>query len=108
MTSLASDNLDDRDSGRAPPALESFAEASPARRGPIGLCLDCGYSLRGLPTPRCPECGRQGHVARYARASPARGQRPSPAPPRVAPLTDERRPCHDPLPWDGACAACCR
>src|SRR4051812_43822981 len=26
---------------------------------PIGLCLDCGYALRGLPTPRCPECGRE-------------------------------------------------
>ncbi len=22
-----------------------------------GMCLNCGYSLRGLPTPRCPECG---------------------------------------------------
>lgn len=21
-------------------------------------CLDCGYDLRGLPEPRCPECGR--------------------------------------------------
>ena len=21
-------------------------------------CEDCGYSLRGLPEPRCPECGR--------------------------------------------------
>jgi hypothetical protein len=26
---------------------------------PIGLCLNCGYSLFGLPTPRCPECGRE-------------------------------------------------
>src|SRR5688572_8901282 len=26
---------------------------------PIGLCLDCGYALHGLPTPRCPECGRE-------------------------------------------------
>jgi hypothetical protein len=24
----------------------------------IGNCWECGYSLRGLPTPRCPECGR--------------------------------------------------
>src|SRR6185295_8993543 len=23
-----------------------------------GLCWECGYPLRGLPTPRCPECGR--------------------------------------------------
>ena len=22
------------------------------------LCLDCGYRLRGLAEPRCPECGR--------------------------------------------------
>ena len=26
---------------------------------PIGLCLDCGYALRGLLTPRCPECARE-------------------------------------------------
>ena len=26
---------------------------------PIGLCLDCNYPLWGLPTPRCPECGRE-------------------------------------------------
>lgn len=25
---------------------------------PPGHCLGCGYSLRGLPVPRCPECGR--------------------------------------------------
>lgn len=23
-----------------------------------GECVNCGYSLRGLPTFRCPECGR--------------------------------------------------
>jgi len=23
------------------------------------FCIGCGYSLRGLPSPRCPECGRQ-------------------------------------------------
>src|SRR5256886_12732816 len=35
-------------------------DQSPQREAtqPIGLCLDCGYSLFGLPTPRCPECGR--------------------------------------------------
>jgi hypothetical protein len=29
-----------------------------ATERPMGLCLDCGYALHGLPTPRCPECGR--------------------------------------------------
>jgi hypothetical protein len=24
----------------------------------VGLCWECGYALNGLPTPRCPECGR--------------------------------------------------
>src|SRR6478672_832486 len=24
----------------------------------IGACWECGYLLRGLTTPRCPECGR--------------------------------------------------
>ena len=24
----------------------------------LGLCLECNYSLRGLPDQRCPECGR--------------------------------------------------
>src|SRR5215207_7045524 len=37
-------------------AHETPAEA--AARLPIGLCLDCGYALHGLPEPRCPECGR--------------------------------------------------
>jgi len=23
-----------------------------------GLCVACGYNLKGLPEPRCPECGR--------------------------------------------------
>ena len=27
------------------------------RRRRRGLCLKCGYDLRGLPEPRCPECG---------------------------------------------------
>src|SRR5688572_1775855 len=30
-----------------------------ATEQPIGLCLTCGYPLHGLPTPRCPECGRE-------------------------------------------------
>jgi hypothetical protein len=29
----------------------------PWRRRRHGLCVRCGYSLRGLPEPRCPECG---------------------------------------------------
>jgi hypothetical protein len=23
----------------------------------VGFCITCGYALRGLPRPRCPECG---------------------------------------------------
>src|SRR2546430_1645580 len=36
-------------------------DQSPQREAPqpIGLCLDCRYALRWLPTPRCPECGRE-------------------------------------------------
>jgi len=34
-------------SASQPPSLQDSA-----------LCIDCGYSLRGLITPRCPECGR--------------------------------------------------
>ena len=33
--------------------------ASPTIDRPhLGLCLDCNYPLGGLPSPRCPECGR--------------------------------------------------
>ena len=32
--------------------------AAPADDRPSAL-LDCNYSLHGLPTPRCPECGRE-------------------------------------------------
>jgi hypothetical protein len=41
-------------------ALDS-APAQPAAESnqPIGLCLTCNYPLFGLPTPRCPECGRE-------------------------------------------------
>lgn len=27
------------------------------RRRVLGLCIECGYNLYGLPEPRCPECG---------------------------------------------------
>lgn len=51
----------------APPHRDSIA-AGPAGSGgtigrvplrlpPTAVCLRCGYSLRGLETPRCPECG---------------------------------------------------
>lgn len=23
-----------------------------------GRCLHCGYSIRGVPSPQCPECGK--------------------------------------------------
>jgi hypothetical protein len=29
------------------------------RRARSGLCVRCGYDLRGLPHLRCPECGHQ-------------------------------------------------
>jgi hypothetical protein len=31
----------------------------PADKSRIPLCLDCNYQLTGLPTYRCPECGRE-------------------------------------------------
>jgi hypothetical protein len=34
-------------------------DAAPELQKPIGLCLGCNYPLWGLPTPRCPECGRE-------------------------------------------------
>src|SRR5688500_11540189 len=34
-------------------------DAAPEVRRPIGLCVGCNYPLWGLPTPRCPECGRE-------------------------------------------------
>ncbi len=29
----------------------------PPQPPPAGTCLECGYDLRGLTEPRCPECG---------------------------------------------------
>jgi hypothetical protein len=37
--------------------IDLDSQAQPAQK-PIGLCLTCNYPLWGLPTPRCPECGR--------------------------------------------------
>ena len=31
-----------------------------------GVCPVCGYSLRGLPEPRCPECGERFSEAEYS------------------------------------------
>src|SRR3954466_13629527 len=49
------------------------------RRSIEGVCGTCGYSLQGLPTPVCPECGsdtrfsrhRLGHVNPYVSAATA-------------------------------------
>ncbi|MEA2707562.1 MAG: hypothetical protein QOF78_163 [Phycisphaerales bacterium] len=54
MTSASVNDLD-RDATQDSRA----ARTGGAGDGPIGLCLDCGYALHGLPTPRCPECGRE-------------------------------------------------
>ncbi len=45
------------------PASEKCGSSAPAGQ-PLGLpedacCLKCGYLLRGLSAPRCPECGRE-------------------------------------------------
>ncbi|MBK8266827.1 MAG: hypothetical protein IPK83_00330 [Planctomycetes bacterium] len=32
----------------------------------LGLCcMQCGYALRGLPSHRCPECGREFTLNEY-------------------------------------------
>lgn len=35
-----------------------------AARSKIGICLTCGYSLTGLPSPICPECGTDASLPR--------------------------------------------
>lgn len=42
--------------GGASGAVSLFA-FMPRRRRRQGRCVNCGYSLEGLPTGRCPECG---------------------------------------------------
>lgn len=34
------------------------------RTKPVGVCPHCGYSLAGLTSEMCPECGRQHNIAR--------------------------------------------
>lgn len=34
-----------------------FVAVRMQRRVRTGVCVACGYDLRGLPEPRCPECG---------------------------------------------------
>jgi hypothetical protein len=51
---------DDAQDAAAAVEYESRHAGPPiATEQPIGLCLTCGYALHGLPTPRCPECGRE-------------------------------------------------
>lgn len=39
------------------PCLVGLARFIRKRRPGKGFCKCCGYNLRGLPEPRCPECG---------------------------------------------------
>ena len=40
------------------------------QRRKLGLCVACGYDLRGLPTSRCPECGTQNAPASRVAVAP--------------------------------------
>jgi hypothetical protein len=40
-------------------AISEAREAVHHSYGSVALCLGCNYALRGLPEPRCPECGRE-------------------------------------------------
>ena len=39
------------------PILHRYRQRRDAYRRKRGLCVKCAYDLRGLPEPRCPECG---------------------------------------------------
>ncbi len=63
--------------------------ASRRRRLRAGLCIRCGYCLRGLPKPRCPECGSSFEalgIRSSCRAANPAGTEANPLPP-----TDTRR-----------------
>lgn len=44
--------------GAAAAAVNIAVLFRPRRRSSADRCEECGYSLAGLPAPRCPECGR--------------------------------------------------
>lgn len=46
-------------------------QAIRARRRNDGPCTNCGYSLRGLTVPRCPECGTPCILPRSSRSTGA-------------------------------------
>ncbi|MCX5661018.1 MAG: hypothetical protein NTW19_15120 [Planctomycetota bacterium] len=45
-----------------------------------GLCVQCGYGLRGSPGPRCPECGKQMPMPPEPAFNSSRDARPGPHP----------------------------
>lgn len=40
-----------------PPPADPIRRRLFGKRGLAKVCLNCGYDLRKLPSPRCPECG---------------------------------------------------